>query len=127
MQLNCKVIKKWQPPISTSAPPFQGYPPLSSKILGSPSSDSIFGRSYPPLIRGGGEGGFQLCLLVWSHGLRLLGYSLQMLDTLYVTLLWKCFKNCMCNSWENWKINLIFWHAVPCFNLGRCCSKGKTR
>ena len=25
MQLNCKVTKKWQPPISTSTPPFQGY------------------------------------------------------------------------------------------------------
>ena len=25
MQLNCKVIKKWLPPSSTSIPPFQGY------------------------------------------------------------------------------------------------------
>ena len=26
--INCKVIKKWQRPISTSIPPFQVYPPF---------------------------------------------------------------------------------------------------
>ena len=55
MQLNCKVIKKWQPPISTSTP-LSGLSPLSSKIFGIPPSDSIFGKSYPPLIRAGGGG-----------------------------------------------------------------------
>ena len=29
-------------------PLFQVYPPLSSKNFGTPPSDSIFGRSYPP-------------------------------------------------------------------------------
>ena len=61
MWLNCKVIKKWQLPSS-------GLFPVSSKIL-YPSSDSIFGRSYSPLIRGV----FQLCKLwhpdlwPWAH------------------------------------------------------------
>ena len=35
IELNCKVVKKWQPspppPISTSAPPFQVYPPILAK------------------------------------------------------------------------------------------------
>ena len=50
MQLNCKVIKKWQPPISTSTPPFQGYPTFL-KIFGIPLSDLIFGRYYPTPLR----------------------------------------------------------------------------
>ena len=33
MQLNCKVIKKWQPTISTATPPFQVYPPSLAKFL----------------------------------------------------------------------------------------------
>ena len=34
MQLNCKVIKKWQlPPISSSNPPFQDYPPFLVRFL----------------------------------------------------------------------------------------------
>ena len=39
MQLNCKVIKNWQPLTSTATPPFQVYPlsPLSSKVFGTPS------------------------------------------------------------------------------------------
>ena len=39
MQLNCKVIKKSQPPppsITISTPPFQGYPSLSSNIFSTP-------------------------------------------------------------------------------------------
>ena len=28
IELNCKVINKWQPPIFTSTPPFQVYPPF---------------------------------------------------------------------------------------------------
>ena len=51
MQLNCKVIKKWQPPpphFYINPPPFSGLSPFSSKISGTPRSDSIFGRSYPP-------------------------------------------------------------------------------
>ena len=52
MQLNCKVIKKWLPPISTSTPPFQSYPPFLAKFL-VPPSDSIFGMSCPPFNKGG--------------------------------------------------------------------------
>ena len=55
MQLNIKVIKKWQrpppPPISTSTPPFHGYPLFLAKFLverGYNPGDSIFWRSYPP-------------------------------------------------------------------------------
>ena len=38
MQLNIKVIKKWQapPPIYTSTPPFQGYPPFLAEFLVGP-------------------------------------------------------------------------------------------
>ena len=68
MWWNCKVIKKWQPPpppLPPSSPPFQVYPSSSKNICTIPSppfpSDSIFGRSYPPLIRGEGvRGGVQL-------------------------------------------------------------------
>ena len=35
------------PPISTLIPPFQVYPPFLAKTFCTPSSDSIFGRSYP--------------------------------------------------------------------------------
>ena len=51
MQLNCKVIEKvgTPPPLPfLQQPPFQGLSPLFSKIFGTPQSDSIFGRSYPP-------------------------------------------------------------------------------
>ena len=48
MSLNCKVIEKWQSPISTPTPPFKVYSPFLTKnfepLL---PSDSIFGRSYP--------------------------------------------------------------------------------
>ena len=42
MQLNCKVIKKWQ------TPSFQGYPLFLAKTLVPPlpPTDSIFERSY---------------------------------------------------------------------------------
>ena len=33
MQLNIKVKKKWQLPIYTPTPPFQGYPPFLAKFL----------------------------------------------------------------------------------------------
>ena len=36
MQLNCKVIKKWQPPYFYINPLFSGLFPLSSKIFGTP-------------------------------------------------------------------------------------------
>ena len=42
MQLNCKVIKKWQPPAPISTSTFLWLSPLSSKIFGTPPSDSIF-------------------------------------------------------------------------------------
>ena len=53
MQLNCKVIKKWQPPISASKPPFQGYPPFLLKFLVPPLPQVTqflegLRRSYPP-------------------------------------------------------------------------------
>ena len=32
-QLSCKVIKKWQPPISISTSPFQSYTPFLAKFL----------------------------------------------------------------------------------------------
>ena len=56
MQLNCKEIKKWQAPISTSTP-VSGLSSLSSKNFGNPHppSDSVFGKSKPlvhPLMRG---------------------------------------------------------------------------
>ena len=47
MQLNCKVKKSGNPPISTLTPPpnppFQGYPSFLAKFLVAPTSDSIFG------------------------------------------------------------------------------------
>ena len=50
MQLNCKVIKKWQTPTHFYIKPtFQGYPPFLAKFLVPtplPPGDSIFGRSY---------------------------------------------------------------------------------
>ena len=53
MQLNCKLIKKWQPPNFYIIPPlFQGYCPFLEKFLLGPMS----GRSNPNPIykRGGG-------------------------------------------------------------------------
>ena len=61
IELNCKVIKKVATPlpISTLTPPFQVYPPLSSKKFRTPPpNDSILGRSYPSsplIIRTGGS------------------------------------------------------------------------
>ena len=53
--MNCKIIKKWQPPISKSTPsPFSDLSPLSSKKFCTPLSDSIFRRSYHPFNKGGG-------------------------------------------------------------------------
>ena len=53
MQLNIKVIKKWQPPISTSTPPFQGYLPYLAKLLVPPQVTQFFEgpTPLPPLIR----------------------------------------------------------------------------
>ena len=60
MQLNCKVIKKRQPPISTSTPPFQGYPPFLANFLVPPHPQvTQFLKVLPPpspLIMGGGGG-----------------------------------------------------------------------
>ena len=62
MSLNCKVIEKWQSPISTPTPPFKVYSPFLTKnfepLL---TSDSIFGRSYPLAFNKVG-GRFQLCV-----------------------------------------------------------------
>ena len=49
MQLNIKVKKKWQLPIYTPTPPFQGYPPFLAKFLvppPPPPGDSIFWSPY---------------------------------------------------------------------------------
>ena len=53
MQLNIKVIKKWQTPISTSTPQFQGYPPFLVKFLVPPSPRwlNFLKVLPPPLIR----------------------------------------------------------------------------
>ena len=45
MQLNCKVMKQWQPPISTSTPLFQGYSPFVAKSLVPLLSDTTARRS----------------------------------------------------------------------------------
>ena len=56
IELNCKIIKKWQPPIlHQPSTLFSGLLPFLAKSP-PPLSDSIFGRSDSlPLIRGGGE------------------------------------------------------------------------
>ena len=56
------MIKKWQPPISTSISPistfFSGLSPLSSKMFGTPLKELNFWKVLPTsLIRGGGGGG----------------------------------------------------------------------
>ena len=64
MQLNCKVIKKCQPPppphfyINSPSPAFLGLSPLSSKIFGTPQVTRFLEgpTPAPPLIRGGGVG-----------------------------------------------------------------------
>ena len=55
MWLNCKVIKKWQPPISTSTPPFQVYPPFLVKNF-VPHKWLNFWKFLPPFKKGGGWG-----------------------------------------------------------------------
>ena len=59
MQLNCKVIKKWQPspPISISNPPFSRLAPLSSKLAPPPpppEATQLLESPTPhaPLIKG---------------------------------------------------------------------------
>ena len=64
MWLNCKVTKKLQPPISTSTPPFQVYPPFLAKNFVPPPQVTQFLESPtppPPFNKGGGGEGFQLC------------------------------------------------------------------
>ena len=43
---------------STPLPPFSGLSPLSSKKIRTPPSDLFSEGPTPPLIRGGGGGGF---------------------------------------------------------------------
>ena len=45
---NCKVIKKWQPPISISIPPFSRLSPLSSKIFASTQVTQFLEGPNPP-------------------------------------------------------------------------------
>ena len=74
MQLNCKVIKKWQLS-STSTPPFQSYTPFLPKFLVPPPKWLNFWKvlhpPLPPLIR---EGGFQLCLIKSIRKILLVGH-----------------------------------------------------
>ena len=57
MQWNCKVIKKVAtPPISTSTPPFQGYPPFLAKfLLLHPQVTQFWKVLPPPFNREGGS------------------------------------------------------------------------
>ena len=60
MQLDCKVIKKWQPPISIlTLPPFQGYPTFLAKFLVPPEVTQFLEGPTP-------QGGFQLCNVVFQ-------------------------------------------------------------
>ena len=66
IKLNCKIVKKFATPLHfciNPPPPFSGLSPLSTKKFRiPPSSDTIFGRSYPPPFnKGGGVVWFQLC------------------------------------------------------------------
>ena len=61
MQLNCKVIRKWQlpSPISISTPLFQGYLPFLAKFLVPPEYQTSYPIPPPPPTfnkRGGGGG-----------------------------------------------------------------------
>ena len=79
MWLNCKAIKKWQPPYSTSTPPpsFQVYPSFLAKKFALPQLIN-FQKVLPPLILGWGGGGgggsnyvgfYQMKLISWeSYG-----------------------------------------------------------
>ena len=52
MQLNCKVIKKWQHPhfYINPIPPFQGYPPFPAKVLvPTPQVTQFLEGPMPPL------------------------------------------------------------------------------
>ena len=51
IDLNCKVIKKWQPPISTSTSPhFSGLSPLSGKKFCNPPQVIQFLEGCTPLL-----------------------------------------------------------------------------
>ena len=56
MWLNCKVIKKWQPPISTSTFPFSGFSPLSSKKFCTPPLVTQFLEGPIPTFYEGARG-----------------------------------------------------------------------
>ena len=64
MWLNCKVIKKWQPPISTLTPSFQVYLPFLAKNFEPPQvTQFLEGPNHPPPSfnkEGVGGGQFQL-------------------------------------------------------------------
>ena len=48
------VIKKWQPPISTSTPSFQVYPPFLAKNFLAPLVTQFSEGPTPPFNKGGG-------------------------------------------------------------------------
>ena len=54
MQLNIKIIKKWQTP---PPPPFSGLSTLSSKLFGTPPQvTQVFEGPTPPFNKGEGGG-----------------------------------------------------------------------
>ena len=113
MQLNIKVIKKWQPPcpISTSTPPFQGWAPLSSKIFGTPQVTQFFeGPSLPPFKKGGGvvptiimldilEGHSFKKRCILSHQTTRLIYQILFFKNLFTVVLKKNIKPKKC-AWD---------------------------
>ena len=57
MQLNCKVIKKWHPPLPhfyINSPPFQGYPPFLGKFWYPPPQVTQFLEGPTPFNKQGG-------------------------------------------------------------------------
>ena len=57
MWLNCKVIKKWQPPHFYINPPFQIYPPFLAKNFVPPQVTQFLEgptRPHPSFHKGGG-------------------------------------------------------------------------
>ena len=85
MQLNCKVIKKWQTPHFYTNPPISGLYPLSSNIFGtSPPKWLNFWKALAPLpLRGGGGSN-------------------------YVDMLQVVNKKCVVSTVDCWQISLLF-------------------
>ena len=111
MQLNIKVIKKWQTPISTSTNPFQGYPPFLAKFL-VPLRWLNFLKVLPcpPLKKGGGvvptiimldilEGHSFKKRCILSHQTTRLIYQILFFKNLFTVVLKKNIKPKKC-AWD---------------------------